>query len=138
MIAAIVLAAGLSRRMGQPKMLLPWGHSTVIGTVVDTVKQLESQGFQYDNAEASFELLLNKARPGYVPPFDEADLACCGVEPPRREQASQLVRDAATLPCGHRASWFTPRQREPDQRPAAVSSLPDRFGATPYPLPRQQ
>ncbi len=34
MIAAIVLAAGLSRRMGQPKLALPWGDTTVIGQVV--------------------------------------------------------------------------------------------------------
>lgn len=37
-IAAIVLAAGLSSRMGQQKMLLPWGKSTVINTVVDQIK----------------------------------------------------------------------------------------------------
>lgn len=33
-IAAIVLAAGQSRRMGTPKMVLPWGNTTVIGQVV--------------------------------------------------------------------------------------------------------
>lgn len=33
-IGAIVLAAGLSRRMGKPKMLLPWGSGTVIEHVV--------------------------------------------------------------------------------------------------------
>jgi molybdenum cofactor cytidylyltransferase len=33
-IAAVVLAAGLSRRMGRPKMVLPWGETTVIGQVV--------------------------------------------------------------------------------------------------------
>lgn len=33
MIAAIVLAAGLSRRMGRPKLVLPWGKTTVIGQV---------------------------------------------------------------------------------------------------------
>lgn len=36
MIAAILLAAGESKRMGQPKMLLPWGDSTVIEHVVVT------------------------------------------------------------------------------------------------------
>ncbi len=35
MHAAIVLAAGLSRRMGTQKMLLPFGDTTVIGRVVD-------------------------------------------------------------------------------------------------------
>jgi molybdenum cofactor cytidylyltransferase len=38
MISAIVLAAGESRRMGQPKMLLPWGKSTVLGQVISTFK----------------------------------------------------------------------------------------------------
>lgn len=36
MISAIILAAGRSRRMGQPKMLLPWGQRTVIEHVVTT------------------------------------------------------------------------------------------------------
>ena len=36
MIAAIILAAGQSTRMGQPKMLLPWGKSTVIEHVIST------------------------------------------------------------------------------------------------------
>jgi len=33
-VSAILLAAGESRRMGQPKMLLPWGGTTVLGQVV--------------------------------------------------------------------------------------------------------
>ncbi len=37
MIAGIVLAAGKSERMGQPKMSLPWGDTTVIGQVVATL-----------------------------------------------------------------------------------------------------
>jgi molybdenum cofactor cytidylyltransferase len=36
MISAIILAAGQSKRMGQPKMLLPWGQLTVIEHVVAT------------------------------------------------------------------------------------------------------
>lgn len=36
MISAIILAAGQSRRMGQPKMLLPWGNLTVIEHVINT------------------------------------------------------------------------------------------------------
>lgn len=38
-VAAVVLAAGRSRRMGQPKMILPWGDTTVIGQVVRTLAQ---------------------------------------------------------------------------------------------------
>jgi molybdenum cofactor cytidylyltransferase len=36
MISAILLAAGQSKRMGRPKMLLPWGESTVIEQVITT------------------------------------------------------------------------------------------------------
>jgi len=36
-IAAVVLAAGQSRRMGRPKMTLPWGDTTVIGQVVSVL-----------------------------------------------------------------------------------------------------
>jgi molybdenum cofactor cytidylyltransferase len=36
MIPAIILAAGESKRMGQPKMLLPWGEVTVLGQVIST------------------------------------------------------------------------------------------------------
>jgi len=39
MISAIVLAAGQSRRMGQAKMVMPWGNTTVIGQVVQTLAQ---------------------------------------------------------------------------------------------------
>ena len=38
MTAAIVLAAGLSRRMGRFKLTLPWGDRTVIGQVVATLE----------------------------------------------------------------------------------------------------
>lgn len=37
MIVAIILAAGESRRMGNPKMLLPYGKKTMIETVIDNV-----------------------------------------------------------------------------------------------------
>jgi molybdenum cofactor cytidylyltransferase len=36
MISAIILAAGESKRMGRPKMLLPWGELTVLGQVIST------------------------------------------------------------------------------------------------------
>jgi molybdenum cofactor cytidylyltransferase len=36
MISALILAAGESKRMGQPKMLLPWGETTVLGKVIGT------------------------------------------------------------------------------------------------------
>ena len=36
-ITGILLAAGLSTRMGQPKQLMPFGESTIIETVVDNM-----------------------------------------------------------------------------------------------------
>jgi molybdenum cofactor cytidylyltransferase len=43
MVTAIVLAAGQSKRMGRPKMVLPWGNTTVIGQVVKTLLQAALQ-----------------------------------------------------------------------------------------------
>lgn len=39
MISAIILAAGESRRMGQPKMLLPWGNGTVLTRVIAVFRE---------------------------------------------------------------------------------------------------
>jgi molybdenum cofactor cytidylyltransferase len=39
MIAAVVLAAGRSQRMGAPKLALPWGKTTVIGQVVSVLRE---------------------------------------------------------------------------------------------------
>jgi len=43
MITAIVLAAGQSRRMGKPKMLLPWGEITVLERVIQTLQTARLQ-----------------------------------------------------------------------------------------------
>jgi 2-isopropylmalate synthase len=62
-----------------------------------SVKQLESRGFQYDNAEASFELLLHRARPDYKPPFELVDFMVV-VEskrrPSTRKEAEQMLSEA--------------------------------------------
>lgn len=41
--------------------------------LVEKVKLLESRGFQYEGAEASFELLVRRSQPGYRPPFELED-----------------------------------------------------------------
>lgn len=41
--------------------------------LLEQVKSLESRGFQYENAEASFELLLHRAKPDYQSPFELVD-----------------------------------------------------------------
>ncbi len=41
--------------------------------LLEQVKKQESLGFQYDQAEASFELLIRRSKPDYVPPFKLVD-----------------------------------------------------------------
>lgn len=43
LVAAIILAAGLSRRMGQPKMLLPWGDTSVIAAIAQKLVAAQIQ-----------------------------------------------------------------------------------------------
>ncbi len=43
-------------------------------TVLDRIKELESQGYQFEAAEGSFELLSRRSQPGYVPPFEVLDV----------------------------------------------------------------
>ncbi|MEO6398122.1 MAG: alpha-isopropylmalate synthase regulatory domain-containing protein, partial [Tepidiformaceae bacterium] len=44
-----------------------------IKRLLETVKEKESQGYQYEGAEASFELLVRRTLPGYVAPFELED-----------------------------------------------------------------
>ena len=41
--------------------------------VLEQVKQLEAQGFTFEGAEASVELMLRRSHPSYVPPFELID-----------------------------------------------------------------
>ena len=39
MISAVVLAAGQSKRMGRPKINLPWGKTTVLGAILSALQE---------------------------------------------------------------------------------------------------
>ena len=41
--------------------------------VLEQIKTLESQGFTFEGAEASVELMLRRTHPAYVPPFEVSD-----------------------------------------------------------------
>jgi 2-isopropylmalate synthase len=41
--------------------------------VLGRIKELESQGFQFEGAEGSVELLIRRGRPDYTPPFELLD-----------------------------------------------------------------
>ncbi len=52
---------------------LPVPKGKEIEKVLEQIKLLEKQGFQYDVAEASFDLLLRRAQPDYQLPFELVD-----------------------------------------------------------------
>jgi 2-isopropylmalate synthase len=41
--------------------------------LLEVVKEREAQGYQYEGAEASFEMLVRRSLPGYRPPFELED-----------------------------------------------------------------
>ena len=51
------------------------GDGTFVEAAADfgLVKQKEAEGFQYEGAEGSFRLLVERALPGYKPPFELVD-----------------------------------------------------------------
>ncbi|MCL2474896.1 MAG: citramalate synthase [Chloroflexi bacterium] len=49
------------------------GSGKEIKNILQIVKDMESRGFQYENAEASFELLLQKGEVGFKAPFELID-----------------------------------------------------------------
>ena len=55
--------------------------------VLQKIKDLESKGFQYEGAEASFELLVRRAQEDYKPPFELVDFMVL-VENSRRSPTS--------------------------------------------------
>jgi 2-isopropylmalate synthase len=52
---------------------LPVPKGKNVDKVLEQIKSLEKQGFQYDVAEASFDLLLRRAQHNYQPPFELVD-----------------------------------------------------------------
>jgi 2-isopropylmalate synthase len=48
-------------------------ESLDIPQVLEQIKQLEAQGFTFEGAEASVELMLRRTHPAYVPPFEMTD-----------------------------------------------------------------
>jgi 2-isopropylmalate synthase len=60
--------------------------------LLEQVKFLESRGFQYDNAEASFELLLHRTKPDYKPPFELVDFMVV-VEKKRRPSTRKSLEE---------------------------------------------
>ena len=75
--------ANIVRRVKEMGFELP-ARGKEVQKLVDQVKLLESRGFQYDHAEASFELLVYRTLPDYKPPFELVDFMLM-VEKRRRQ-----------------------------------------------------
>jgi 2-isopropylmalate synthase len=52
---------------------LDLAHGTDSRRVLERIKELESQGFQFEGAEGSVELLIRRSQPDYTPPFKLLD-----------------------------------------------------------------
>jgi 2-isopropylmalate synthase len=60
--------------------------------LLEQVKQMENLGFQYENAEASFEVLVRRVMSDYKPPFDLVDYMVV-VEKKRRQATRKSAED---------------------------------------------
>lgn len=116
MNTAIILAAGQSKRMGEPKMLLPWGKSTVLQTIVATLQaaglsdilvvtggareQVESlvgkSAQTIFNENYANEEMLASIKVGLKAKMREAGAAliCLGDQPQIQERSARAILDA--------------------------------------------
>ena len=65
-----------------------------VGEVLKELKERENQGYQYEGAEASFELLVRRAMPGHQPPFELVDFM---VVMEKRRRTSGKANDDESL-----------------------------------------
>lgn len=116
MISAIVLAAGESKRMGQPKMLLSWEKTNVLGQVISVLQsagvedivtvtggfreQVEEVAIRHGsrvvfNAEYASNEMLSSIQCGLraLKFKAEAALICLGDQPQVQERSVRMVRE---------------------------------------------
>jgi 2-isopropylmalate synthase len=65
---------------------------SAIQNILNQIKQAESRGYQFENAEASFELLLHRSLPDYKSPFELVDFMVL-VETRRRAPVRNHLED---------------------------------------------
>jgi len=127
---AILPAAGRSRRMGRPKLLLPFGEDTIVGTVVTTLERA---------AIAPIVLVLRPENEALHRWANERSLLAVDNPEPERGMLSSIVegiralggarRLAASL-SRHRASLLIMPADFPALRTRTVRSLLDRQAAS--------
>lgn len=65
-----------------------------IKALLELVKQKESEGFQYEGAEASFELLVRRSLPGYKAPFELDDFVIVERRSHTRTGTGEMLAEA--------------------------------------------
>lgn len=102
MVAAIILAAGKSERMGRSKMDLPWGKKTVIGQVVTTLASagvdeiIVVTGGASENVETALRLLPSEisVRTAYNPRYLDGGMIFsvkCGLRTINNKNQAALI-----------------------------------------------
>lgn len=112
-LGAVVPAAGLSRRMGREKVLLPFGRSTILGTVLSKL------------AAAGVERVVVVVRPDLAEAAAEAEAAGAGVvvnRHPEGEMLESIRLGVAALPASVDAFFVWPADH-----PAVLASTLDRL-----------
>jgi molybdenum cofactor cytidylyltransferase len=124
-IAAVVLAAGRSQRMGQPKMLLPWGETTVIGQVVCSLAQAGLDEIVVVTGGSSQQVAAAlqgyPARIAYNPRYAEDQMAL------------SLQAGLASLPAGVEAALIALGD-QPQMQPAVVRQVLQAYQGSRAPL----
>ena len=64
------------------------GHEAEI---LDRIKDLEQQGYQFENAEGSFELIIRRGEESYEPPFSVQDIMVVSEQKPHNELCVQAT-----------------------------------------------
>ena len=98
-----VLVSELSGKRNIQVKLEEQGHDMVLSPeettkLLNQVKTMESRGFQYEAADASFELLALRSRPEYAPPFELDDFVIIERRRPgvSQEDESMMMAEATT------------------------------------------
>ena len=93
MIAALILAAGGSRRLGRSKQLEPWGSTTLLGHVIDLV-----ESFPVDETwvvvGADLARVVNEIGPGE--PEDDAVVWCVNYAETNHLLSDRMLRALET------------------------------------------
>lgn len=125
-VAAVILAAGSSSRLGRLKQLEPWGHETLLGHVVEAVRTYEVDEIWVVLGAHSEEIL------------DRVDLEGCAVveNPEWAEGIASSLRVGldALIQLSRAEAALIIIGDQPDVEPEVVAALLDTFSRSGLPV----